>query len=479
MENHSYKSVSELRALREDAGHAGEIVAALFDAGTFVETGAYVKRGSELLETKDAGEFEGVVTGYGAIAGRLVFAFIQDAERCLGAVTAAHADKICALYDFAAKSRAPVIGVLSSSGAVVLEGVDVLAGYGRIMRKSASLHGVIPQIALVDGVCSGLSAAFCSMFDFVVANERDARLYIAPPSIMKAKFNAADAGTVKPQAPAAAAVDMFGADTLDAVARVRALLAFLPSSRSDGTVYTVSEDDPSRSCHINVTSDNYDMQQVVASIADRGVFLELQADTAPEMLTGFITFNGRVTALVANQPAVKDGMLTAGASRKAAKLVRFTADYGIPLLTLVDCGGFEFAPQSEFAPYTSELALLASAYADNRNAKVTVTLGRSYGASFTLLGSKALGADIAFALDSAKISVMPPETAVEFVFDAQIKASDDPDVARAKLLSGWNSVLSSPVAAARNGEIDDIITSEDLRRRTAAAFEMLAFKSGV
>mgnify|MGYP000903216230 FL=1 len=110
---------------------------------------------------------------------------------------------------------------------------------------------------------------------------------------------------------------------------------------------------------------------------------------------------------------------------------------------------------------------------------MTVTLGRSYGASFTLLGSKALGADIAFALDSAKISVMPPETAVEFVFDAQIKASDDPDVARAKLLSGWNSVLSSPVAAARNGEIDDIITSEDLRRRTAAAFEMLAFKSGV
>jgi Acetyl-CoA carboxylase, carboxyltransferase component (subunits alpha and beta) len=478
MEDHKYKSAAELRVMREALGHAGEVIGALFDASTFVETGVYVKRGSELAATEDASEFEGVITGYGAVNGRLVFAFIQDAARCRGAVTAAHADKICALYDLAAKSRAPVIGIFASSGAAVLEGVDVLAGYGRIMRKSASLHGLIPQLAVVDGICSGLSASLCSMFDFVIANEHDARLYIAPPSIMKAKFNVADASAVKPKAPAVAAVDLFGANTADAVAKVRALLAYLPSSKSDGTICAVSQDDPNRASFVNLTSENYDMLHVIATIADRGAFFELQADTAPEILTGFITLNGRVTAFIANQPAVGGGLLTAGAAHKAAKLIGFAASYGIPLLTLVDCGGFEFSIDSEFAPYTSELAALAAAYADGRNAKVTVTLGRSYGAAFTLLGSKALGADIAFALDCAKISIMPPESAVEFVFDAQIKASEDPAVAREKLLAGWNGVLSSPVAAARSGEIDDIISADELRRRTAAAFEMLAFKNG-
>jgi propionyl-CoA carboxylase beta chain len=477
-EVHKLKTASELRALREVKGHAGVIIAALFDTGTFVETGVYVKRSSELIPSEDACEFEGVITGYGAIGGRLVFAFVQDAERCRGAVTAAHADKICALYDLAAGSRAPIIGVFASSGAVVLEGVDVLAGYGRIMRKSSELKGVVPQLAVVDGICSGLTAALCSMFDFIIANERDARLYIAPPSIMKAKFSVADAGAAKPKAPTVAAVDLFAADTQGAVAAVRSLLAYLPSSRHDGTVCGVAEDDPNRSTYINVDSEDYDMRHVIAEIADSGVFFELQADASPEILTGFITLNGRVTALVANQPAVGEGLLTAGAAHKAARLVNFAASYSIPLLTLVDCGGFEYSPVSEFAPYTNELAALASAYSSGRNAKVTVTLGRSYGAPFTLLGSKALGADITFALESAKISIMPPESAVEFVFDAQIKESEDPALARAKLLAGWKNVLSSPVAAARSGAIDDIISSGDLRRRTAAAFEMLAFKAG-
>lgn len=477
-EVHKLKSASELRALREVSGHAGNIIAELFDSGTFVETGVYVKRSSELVPTEGASEFEGVITGYGAIGGRLVFAFVQDVDRCRGAVTAAHADKICALYDLAAGSRAPVIGVFSSSGAVVLEGVDVLSGYGRIMRKCTSLKGVVPQIAIVDGVCSGLSAALCSMFDFVIANEKDARLYIAPPAIMKSKFSVANAGAAKPKAPTVAAVDIFATDTSAAVGTARTLLAYLPSSKSDGTVCGVSDDDINRSTDINVESDNYDMRHVIAQLADSGVFFELQADASPEILTGFITLNGRATALVANQPAVGGGLLTAGAAHKAARLVDFAASFNIPLLTLVDCGGFEFAPTSEFAPYTNQLAELAAAYSTGKNAKVTVTLGRSYGAPFTLLGSKALGADIAFALDTAKISIMPPESAVEFVFDSEIKASDDPAAMRAKLLAGWNNILSSPVAAARSGAIDDIISSDDLRRRTAAAFEMLAFKAG-
>jgi len=54
-------------------------LASLFDAGTFVELSAYTKR------QDGQAELESVVCGYGAVDGRLVFAFIQDSGRTKGA----------------------------------------------------------------------------------------------------------------------------------------------------------------------------------------------------------------------------------------------------------------------------------------------------------------------------------------------------------------------------------------------------------
>ena len=95
-------------------GKARGIIAELFDEGTFAEIGAYYGGGED---------FEPVVTGYGAIGGELVYVFAQDFSNRKGAVTPAHAEKICALLDKADKADAPVIGVFDSAGAVVVDGV--------------------------------------------------------------------------------------------------------------------------------------------------------------------------------------------------------------------------------------------------------------------------------------------------------------------------------------------------------------------
>jgi len=95
------------------------------------------------------------------------------------------------------------------------------------------------------------------------------------------------------------------------------------------------------------------------------------------------------------------------------------------------------------------------------------------------MGSKALGADIAFALDTAKISIMPPETAVEFINDKEIKASKVPSKTREYYLNEWKNQTSSPLSAARSGDIDDIIDASELRMRVSAAFAMLNFKNNI
>ena len=68
-------------------------IRAFFDAGTFVELGALMRRAG------DENENEGVVCGYGALDGRLVFAFAQDPDRMDGALSAGHARKIEMLYE--------------------------------------------------------------------------------------------------------------------------------------------------------------------------------------------------------------------------------------------------------------------------------------------------------------------------------------------------------------------------------------------
>ena len=130
------ESAAALREqLRNGEGKARGALAALFDGGSFAEFGAYVKRIPGELETAEQADFEGVVTGYGSVAGRLTYAFVQDIGRNKGAFSAVQAEKILRLYDAALKNEAPIVGVFDSAGAFVLGGVSVLAGYGRMMKK--------------------------------------------------------------------------------------------------------------------------------------------------------------------------------------------------------------------------------------------------------------------------------------------------------------------------------------------------------
>ena len=75
---------------------------------------------------------DGVVIGYGTINNRLVFVFSQDFTVFGGALSEAHAEKICKLMDQAMKVGAPVIGLNDSGGARIQEGVASLAGYAEV-----------------------------------------------------------------------------------------------------------------------------------------------------------------------------------------------------------------------------------------------------------------------------------------------------------------------------------------------------------
>ena len=147
---------------------ARERLELLLDEGTFEEWDMFMEHRCVdfgMQEQKIPGD--GVVTGYGMINGRLVFVFSQDFTVFGGALSEAHAEKICKVMDQAMKVGAPVIGLNDSGGARIQEGVASLGGYADVFQRNVMASGVVPQISLIMGPCAGGAVYSPAMTDFI------------------------------------------------------------------------------------------------------------------------------------------------------------------------------------------------------------------------------------------------------------------------------------------------------------------------
>lgn len=456
------KTTAELRAeinarqsfASEETTKAGKLTArarmdVIFDAGTFVEVGAFV--GGD----KDD-EFCPVITGYGAVNGLLVFAFSQDYSRLHGAMGAQHAKKICKIIDMAINAHAPLIGVFDSAGAMIEEGSDALAACGNIMSSMSQTENCIPTVAVISGPCGGAGAVIASMFGAIVVAEKTGSLYMVPSSALE------DKTLGKPAKLAEAGVSALTAADDEAACRAAADLCKYFTGNMEET------DDANRAFDASlIFGEEYDIHPVIENLVDRGTFTELYAKRAPQMTVGLASVNGHVCGIIANNPSFKGGKICPGAAEKATKLLNLCNTVSIPVITLVDGVGVGMTDKIEIGGAAEKFAKLALAYTNLYAGKITVVLGRAYGSAFTLLGSKSLGADMTFALDRAKIAAMNPASAVEFLGEVA-------DESKAAVTADeWAEKAASPLDAAKKGHIDDIIEAAELRCRIAASLEML------
>ena len=413
-------------------------ISSLFDAGTFVEIGAYIKRRGE------AEAYDGVICGYGSISGKLAFAFVQDSDRTNGAFDEAGAKKIEMLYDMAIKNGAAVIGVFDSAGAAVADGSSVLSAYGRFISCVSKASGIVPQIAIYDGLCTGMALTVASMFDISVKVCGKAELYLTATSNNK---------------DVACSIDAESEEA--AFAAARELIEMLPQNNKDDAS-VMSGDDAARAVAVNGLTG----KALIEALCDNAKFVELDARKSG-IVTGFAYFGGTLCGVVANDNTCDAGKIGYIGAKKAADLISLCDRFGISVLTLVDSEGLCDCA----CPVCT--ARLASAYANATCAKVTVVVGKAYGAAFTLLGSKSIGADIALALEGSVISVMSPESAVAFLMNDKITA----DKSREDVEEEWCEKHASAENAAENGDVDDIVDEATLRARICSALYMLAVKA--
>ena len=458
---------------------AGTRINSLLDENSFVEIGGYVTaRNTDFNMQQTEAPSDGVITGYGVIDGNLVYVYAQDASVLGGSIGEMHAKKIVGLYDMAMKMGAPVIGLIDCAGLRLQEATDALNAFGEIYMKQTLASGVIPQITAVFGTCGGGLAVVPGLTDFTFMEEKKAKLFVNSPNALDGnRAEVCDTAAAKFQSEETGLVDFVGTEE-EIFAGIRKLISILPANNEDDGVYEECSDDLNRVC-TDLANAAGDTSILLSQISDNGVFVETKAAYAKDMVTGFIKLNGQTVGAVANRTEVYDAdgnkteefdaVLSARGALKAAEFVKFCDAFEIPVLTLTNVTGFKATKCSE-ARIAKAAAKLTYAFADATVPKVNVVIGKAFGSAYSVMNSKAIGADITFAWSQAEIGMMDARLA------AKIMYADADNTLINEKAAEYATLQSSALAAARRGYVDTIIEAEDTRKYVIGAFEMLFTK---
>ena len=474
---------------RIDAQHAkGKLTARerieiLLDPGSFEEMDMYVEHNCVDfgMETQKI-PGDGVVTGSGTINGRLVFLFSQDFTVFGGSLSERHAEKICKVMDNAMKVGAPFIGINDSGGALIQEGVASLGGYAEVFQRNVLASGVIPQISLIMGPCAGGAVYSPAMTDFILMVKDSSYMFVTGPDVVKTVTNEVvtqeELGGAVTHTTKSGVADIAFENDIEALLAARDLVDFLPLNNREDVPErpTADEWDRLEDSLDTLVPDNanapYDMHELIRKTLDEGDFFEIQPAHAANIICGFGRVEGRTIGIVANQPMVLAGCLDIGASKKAARFVRFCDAFEIPIITFVDVPGFLPGVGQEHNGIIKHGAKLLFAYAEATVPKITVITRKAYGGAYDVMASKHLRGDLNYAWPTAEIAVMGAKGAVEIIFRQDI---GDADKITAKTRE-YEDRFANPFVAASKGFIDEVIMPHSTRRRIALGLRKLRNK---
>ncbi|MBW3672382.1 MAG: methylmalonyl-CoA carboxyltransferase [Acidobacteria bacterium] len=466
---------------------ARERITLLFDDGSFQELDQLVVHRSRdfgLDSQKVPGD--GVVTGYGTIDGRLVYAFAQDFTVFGGSLSETHAEKIVKIMDMAMKNGAPVVGLNDSGGARIQEGVVSLGGYADIFLRNTLASGVVPQISAIMGPCAGGAVYSPAITDFILMVKKTSYMFVTGPDVIRTvtheevtKEKLGGAMTHNQTS----GVAHFAADSdEDCLARIRELISYLPSNNMEDPPRRESKDDANRtdaeldSAVPANPNQPYDIRKIITTIADEHHFLEVHEHYARNLVVGFVRLDGAPVGIVANQPGYLAGVLDIDASKKGARFVRFCDAFNIPLLVLEDVPGFLPGVQQEHGGIIIHGAKLLYALAEATVPKITVITRKAYGGAYCVMNSKHIRADMNYAYPTAEIAVMGAEGAVNILYRRELTGADDPEKVRQEKIAEYREKFANPYVAAERGYVDEIIQPHETRRKVIAAFAMLENK---
>ena len=457
-------------------------IALLVDDGSFVEDGRYANAVAAGLPA------DGVVTGRGTVDGRTVVVVANDPTVKAGSWGARTVEKIIRATETALREELPVFWLIDSAGARITDQVDLFPGRrgaGRIFHNQVMLSGKVPQICCLFGPSAAGGAYIPAFTDCVIMVEGNASMYLGSPRmaemVVGERVSLEEMGGARMHCTVSGCGDLLAHDDADAIEQARLLFSYLPSSwRSDPPTYApetpaVLLDDDTVP---EVESQPFDVHEVIDGLVDDDSFFEIKPLFAPELVVGFGRMDGATVGVVANNSAVKGGVLFGDSADKAARFIWWCDAFNVPLVYLSDVPGFMIGSEVERAGIIRHGAKMITAVSEATVPQVCVILRKSYGAGLYAMAGPGFGPDATLALPTARIAVMGPEAAVNAVYANKINAIEDEDE-RAAFVAARREEYEADIDLERLASelvLDGIVQPAELRQEIAARLRYAARK---
>ncbi len=405
-------------------------IALLVDAGSFVEDGQLANALAVGLPA------DGVVTGQGHVDGRPVLVVANDPTVKAGSWGARTVEKIIRVTERALTEELPIFWLIDSAGGRITDQVALFPGRrgaGRIFHNQVALSGKVPQICCLFGPSAAGGAYIPSFCDFVVMVEGNASMYLGSPRmaemVVGEKVSLEEMGGARMHATISGCGDNLAVDDEDALEQARLFFSYLPTCWREQPP-DVSAEAPARELADNaVPADEsvpFDVHEIIDGLVDSDSFFEIKPLFAAEVVVGFGRIDGRPVGVVANNSAVRGGVLFVDSADKSAHFIWLCDAFNVPLLYLADVPGFMIGSEVERQGIIRHGAKMITAVSEATVAQLSVILRKAYGAGLYAMDGPGFMPDACIALPTAKIAIMGPQAAVNAVYANKIAEIDDP-----------------------------------------------------
>jgi acetyl-CoA carboxylase carboxyltransferase component len=264
------------------------------------------------------------------------------------------------------------------------------------------------------------------------------------------------------------AVDNLAEDEADALAQVRRFLSDLPANvwqvppRADCDDPAGRQDEELRSIVPHNRRHPYDMRRILELVFDAGSMFEIGRGYGTSQITALARLAGYPVAVLASDPRVYGGGLTAAASDKLARFCDLADTFHLPVVNFVDQPGFVIGVDAERAGTIRRGARALAAIYQATVPWVSIIVRKVFGVAGAAHGN-AQGLNLRYAWPSGDWGSLPLEGGVEAAYRRDLEAAADPAALKAEILARLEAVRS-PFRTAESFGIERIIDPAETRR---------------
>jgi acetyl-CoA carboxylase carboxyltransferase component len=458
-------------------------LALLFDEGSFVEDGQLANALATGLPA------DGVVTGQGLVDGRPALVVANDPTVKAGSWGARTVEKIIRVTERALAEELPIFWLIDSAGARITDQVALFPGRrgaGRIFHNQVALSGKVPQICCLFGPSAAGGAYIPSFCDIVIMVEGNASMYLGSPRmaemVVGEKVTLEQMGGARMHATVSGCGDNLAVDDADAIEQAKLFFGYLPTCWREQPPDVLAEQPAVELADDCVPADEsvpFDVHEIIDGLVDADSFFEIKPLFAPEVVVGLGRIDGRPVGVVANNSAVRGGVLFVDSADKSARFIWLCDAFNIPLLYLADVPGFMIGSEVERQGIIRHGAKMITAVSEATVPQISVIVRKAYGAGLYAMAGPGFMPDACIALPTAKIAVMGPQAAVNAVYANKIAEIDDPDE-QAEFVAAKRTEYEQDVDLLRLASdlvLDAIIEPSELRAELVRRFAVLVGKS--